>query len=600
MQPSIVTFASAVGAALLAFGACGDSSEPDPLAALRAASATPVDARVEHGLLRHALGRFATSDPTAFVAAHADLFGLDDVATDLSEPELATDGAHRSWTYHRLTAGLPVHGAQLRVHAHGDHVVLVQAQLPADAHLATTTPTLTPDDASARLNEHLGVDADAPAAQVDLVAFNEGVLTGDATGTVLAYRVASTAYALDAPVGFVDATTGALLWSHHTIVTARDRRVAHYRDDPLCADYCDLNDVLSFARDVWFTEEGSLPDAEPSAAGSLAFNLLGDLYDYYHDAFGRDGMDGRGGTTGAYLNHPVEASPHDALYAHDLGAIFVRDAYVSRTVIGHEYAHGVITASSGLGVSGRAGALHEALADVLSVLAAGPDEWAVRDASGALVRDLRDPAISQAGSYIPLIDSEHKGGGPFSLAIYLLVTGGAHPTVEHPPLDPVGAHLVEQVIYRTVTRYLQPRSDQADAVVGLVRACVDLVDAETPGFDLRQCGAIWNAFATVGLGERDEDRDTVVDRLDNCPEDFNPSQEPSACEEPDPACDDAKRHLCDNLRNVGCDTSVMGNAVSGVRSACGGQETARFTGVVEVYCVVTNFGSYDPAVCAQQ
>lgn len=600
MQPYRSTLTCAVAAALLALGACGGSSAPDPLAALRAASAVPVDARVEHGLLRHALGRFATSDPTAFLAAHADLLGLDDVATDLSEPDLVTDGAHRSWTYHRLADDVPVHGAQIRVHAHGDDVVLVQAQLPADPHLATSTPTLSPDDASARFNEHLGVDADTPAAQVDLVAYNEGLLTGDATGTALAYRVASTAYALDAPVGFVDATTGALLGSHHAIVTARDRRVAHYRDDPLCAGLCDLNDVVSFARDVWFTEEGSLPDAEPSAEGALAFNLLGDLYDYYHDAFGRDGMDGRGGTTGAYLNHPAEASPHDALYAHDLGAIFLRDAYVSRTVIGHEYAHGVITASSGLGVSGRAGALHEALADVLSVLAAGAGEWAVRDASGALVRDLRDPAISQAGSYIPLIDSEHRGGGPFSLAIYLLATGAAHPDVEHPPLDAVGAHAVEQVIYRAVTRYLRPRSDQADAVVGLVRACVDLVETETPGLELRDCGAIWNAFATVGLGERDEDRDTLVDRLDNCPDDFNPTQDPRACEEPDPACDDAKRHLCDNLNRNQCDTSVMGNAVNSVRSACGAPETQRFTGAAEAYCAVTLLTGYDPAVCARQ
>lgn len=69
---------------------------------------------------------------------------------------------------------------------------------------------------------------------------------------------------------------------------------------------------------------------------------------------------------------------------------------------------------------------------------------------------------------------------------------------------------------------------------------------------------------------------------------------------PDPACHDAKYHLCENIRGQGCDASTMDRAVGRIRDACGGDETSRFVGVAELYCAVTGMGSFTEATCAEQ
>src|SRR5690606_38269349 len=159
--------------------------------------------------------------------------------------------------YRRLSSGLPVYGAELRVHSAGGAVVLVTAQLPADPALASTVSDITAAEAGVRFNQHHGLSDDAPIDVNELVAYNEGILSGEATPTVLAYHIRSGVHAPGQMAGFVDAATGEVLWSRDVLHRASDRFVFKYVYDErcglicnasgACVESCYLDDVYQFA-----------------------------------------------------------------------------------------------------------------------------------------------------------------------------------------------------------------------------------------------------------------------------------------------------------------------------------------------------------------
>ena len=506
---------------LVACGGGGGSGD-DLLDDFRDDSSTPVYGRVVNGIVRDLYGTFPDMSPDAFIATYASAFGVGDPATDLSAPETFLDGTHTATTYHRLASGVRIDGAQIRVHSEGGAVVLVTAQLPSDARIPSATPALTAAEAESAFRTALALDAAVALAPTDLVAYNDGIVSGEAASTVLAYRVQTAGTGM---AGFVDAVTGVLVRSYESLLPLRDRRVAHYRPDPGCTTPgCDLGEILAIGRDLWFDEGGSLPDATPTAVGSNLFDAFGDLYAYYSGRFGRDGMNGAGKTVWGILNHPPSASGHIAAYFPHIDALFFRDNAVSSEAVAHEYAHGVIIHSTGLGVQGQAGALNESLADLLAVFATGGVEWDIRLRDDELVRDLAAPPLDHYDGYTSSTGT-HRGSGVFSLAGYLLVNGGSHPMRGGPSVAPVALAKVEQIVYRAInSQYIQPSSDLTDGLFGLVRACVDFAVASAYGIEVRDCGSLWNAFASVGLGDWDQDLDSIPDSVDNCPAVYNPSQ----------------------------------------------------------------------------
>jgi len=57
----------------------------------------------------------------------------------------------------------------------------------------------------------------------------------------------------------------------------------------------------------------------------------------------------------------------------------------------------------------------------------------------------------------------------------------------------------------------------------------------------------------------------------------------STCETSDD-CGDAKDHLCSKVQSMNCMTSLMGNAVERIDTACGEAESARFVAAAAEYC----------------
>ncbi|WP_460774075.1 M4 family metallopeptidase [Microbacterium sp. GXF7504] len=103
-----------------------------------------------------------------------------------------------------------------------------------------------------------------------------------------------------------------------------------------------------------------------------AFDGLGATFELFLDAFERNSIDGAGSPLLATVHYGVDYDNafwdgERMVFGDGDGEVF-RGFTGSLSVIGHELAHGVIQAASGLEYQGQPGALNESLADVFGAL----------------------------------------------------------------------------------------------------------------------------------------------------------------------------------------------------------------------------------------
>jgi Zn-dependent metalloprotease len=113
--------------------------------------------------------------------------------------------------------------------------------------------------------------------------------------------------------------------------------------------------------------------ATGDAAADEAFDGLGATHDFFWEAFGREGIDGAGGSLQATVHFGED---YDNAFWNGERMVFgdgdgeVFSGFTgSLSVIAHELAHGVTEYSGGLEYEGQSGALNESLSDVFGALA---------------------------------------------------------------------------------------------------------------------------------------------------------------------------------------------------------------------------------------
>ena len=113
--------------------------------------------------------------------------------------------------------------------------------------------------------------------------------------------------------------------------------------------------------------------ATGDTAVDQAFDGLGATFDFLWDAFGRDSLDGSGGSLLSTVHYGED---YDNAFWNGERMVFgdgdgeVFSGFTgSLTVIAHELAHGVIEHEGGLLYRGQSGALNESFADVVGALA---------------------------------------------------------------------------------------------------------------------------------------------------------------------------------------------------------------------------------------
>ncbi|RKT36409.1 thermolysin metallopeptidase-like protein [Microbacterium sp. AG1240] len=109
------------------------------------------------------------------------------------------------------------------------------------------------------------------------------------------------------------------------------------------------------------------------AAADEAFDGLGATFDFFWDAFSRDGIDAAGGALLATVHFGEDYdnafwNGERMVFGDGDGEVFTGFTR-SLSVIAHELAHGVTEAEGGLEYEGQSGAINESLSDVFGVLA---------------------------------------------------------------------------------------------------------------------------------------------------------------------------------------------------------------------------------------
>lgn len=248
------------------------------------------------------------------------------------------------------------------------------------------------------------------------------------------------------------------------------------------------------------------------AAVSAHYNA-GEAYEYFRTTFGRNSINGRGGTIVSIINVTDEDSTslENAFWSgsamfYGNGGDALRPLARSLDVAGHEMSHGVVQTTANLEYLSQPGALNESYADIFGAMI-DREDWKIGEdivrtnffPSGAL-RDLSDPhnGTSNPNSYLwqpdhmdeyvdlPETEEGDNGGvhinsGIPNKAYYLFATA-------------VGKDVAEQVYYNALENYLTRFSQFSDLRIAVLASAGELYNNSVV-----QAAAI--AFDQVGITE---------------------------------------------------------------------------------------------------
>jgi hypothetical protein len=233
------------------------------------------------------------------------------------------------------------------------------------------------------------------------------------------------------------------------------------------------------------------------------------------------------------LRHPdTGQSISNAFWDHD-GGLWYTNGLVTLDIVAHEFTHGVVQHTAGFVYANASGALNESFADVFASFIDG--NWTVGEGSTlGVIRVMSDPSAKGHPDHMDryYTGSDDHGGVHFNSGIpnhaaYLITAGGTHAT-SGISVDAIGVGKAQRIYYKALTEFLGPSATFMDARDGLLAACLELLET-TGDIDYRDCSAVINGYAAVGLGDQDLDHDAVPDNQDNCGRPgtdriFNPDQ----------------------------------------------------------------------------
>ena len=368
------------------------------------------------------------------------------------------DRAERVHTHVQQThQGVPVFGGEAIVHL--DAATELEAQPTTDTLVpnvsVSTTPGLTAGDAVGLAKAHYKVKKGCDECLTDVPQADLWVLRHEGEDH-LVYRVQLSR--LDGtentsePVYFIDAHTGALVWSYDNLQTqaATGTGVSLYSGTQPINTYksgtsyymedlsrsvgtfdnrnsAKINAMLGYINNYGtmyrFTDADNFWDAATAKAGVDAHYGAGKVYDYYLSVHGRNGIDGAGGPrtltsingSTALITSIVHfgKSYNNAFWSSTKNQMFYGDgdgvnfsSLVALDICGHEMTHGVTSRTANLTYANESGALNESWSDVFGAMvelyARGqetPSTWWIGE-------DANTPGI--AGDALRYMDTPHR------------------------------------------------------------------------------------------------------------------------------------------------------------------------------------------------
>ncbi|MCX5758410.1 MAG: M4 family metallopeptidase, partial [Candidatus Hydrogenedentes bacterium] len=294
---------------------------------------------------------------------------------------------------------IPVFAGQVVVQTNGiDGVSCVMSDVmrdltPLDNGALPLTPTV--GDSAAQdtatqwmIAQHEGGASDYAIETPQRVVFDPAVVDHEGPATIAwQLTVASTVDPTAVEVIFVDGFSGKVVYHYPLAYEAKVRAVS------------DADNSISFGRLV--RSEGDPPCNIKDA--DLAYDFLGDTYDFYHRVHNRDSLDSKGEELDAtvrfceYYECPLANAGWSDFYQR----MFFGDGYAVDDVTAHELTHGVTSYTSKLIYEGQSGAINESFSDMWGEFVdltngKGNDTPAVRwllgeDTPIGAIRNMKDP-----------------------------------------------------------------------------------------------------------------------------------------------------------------------------------------------------------------
>lgn len=299
----------------------------------------------------------AAPSPEQFLRDHGAVFGISRAGEQLEFIKSDIDGlGHRHDTYRQLHRGVPVFSGVLRLHADAaNRLVAAGGRFYPIPDGLPVAPALPAEVATVVALQHAGLPG-AAVHQVDLVIVDPGWYGDPPTGAKLAYHVIffeETSHREEAC--FIDARDGTVL-DHWSIRCSAINRQIHSG-----AGMAGLPGVLIRA-------EGDLPSGIPAV--DYAYDYVGDAYDYFFHAFGRDSFDNLGSPI--TITTQADFSGAYACPNASWSFIFSRMTLCVGTetddIIAHEFTHGVTQSTADLIYQNQPGQLNESFSDIFGEL----------------------------------------------------------------------------------------------------------------------------------------------------------------------------------------------------------------------------------------
>ena len=233
-------------------------------------------------------------------------------------------------------------------------------------------------------------------------------------------------------------------------------------------------------------------------------------YQYFKNKFGRESINGQGGTIISLIN--ITESNGDnmdnafwngqAMFYGNGDVAFDQPLAKAADVAGHEMSHGVIQSTANLEYYGESGALNESFADVFGAMIDPERDYQLGEdisnnaifPTGAL-RDMANPnnggsSLNDNG-YQPAHYNDRYIGSQDNAGVH--INSGIVNKAFHLFAEAIGKDKAEQVYYRALTKYLFKSALFVDGRIAVIQAAEDL-------YCNAEVNAAQNAFSAVGIG----------------------------------------------------------------------------------------------------
>ena len=436
--------------------------------------------------------------------------------------------------------GVPVFGGQVIMHLDRNDPderarSFANGRVYDDARLISTRPRLSAPAALAIAKRAAGRETGFALENVELVILPEAVRldNNEAAGATLTYKVElliDTEYEAARLFYFIDARNGNVVWNYDDIKhgigrglyagevgigTVFENGLFRMRDpNRTSGSLCGVPGIItsdlpttgictphSDMDDIW----GNFQPFNLQAAAADAHYFSALTFDYFLGFHGKNSLDGAGRQMCTRMR--ANSSGLDNAFWNGQCAHFGQGSsgrhMAAADVVGHEYTHGVVEFSSGLGGSNtQAGGLNESFSDIFGTnieffWGVNPD-YLLGEDIGPPVRSMSNPrsvnsGIDHLSQWNPLV-GVHRTAGIQNVVYFLLSESGNHPTTGV-FVKKIGRQRAASVFFRALDLYVLP----GDGFVN-VRQAVEFATR-----DLHSTGnPIWNAvrksWFSAGVG----------------------------------------------------------------------------------------------------